>query len=84
MVYARGMRYEVVLIHSDEGYSVSAPELRGCYSQGASEAEARQNIKDAIREYLLAMADLEGKLIDPEFGVSVYEIQGSRRSHKSA
>ena len=46
------MRYRIALHHSDEGYSVSVPGLPGCWSQGATEAEAIENIKDAIRAYL--------------------------------
>ncbi len=46
------MRYRIAIHQSDEGYSVSVPGLPGCWSQGASEAEALENIKHAIREYL--------------------------------
>ena len=46
------MKYKVALHESDEGYSVSVPGLPGCWSQGATEAEALANIQDAIREYL--------------------------------
>jgi predicted RNase H-like HicB family nuclease len=46
------MRYRIALHQSDEGYSVSVPGLPGCWSQGSSEREAVDNIKDAIREYL--------------------------------
>ena len=46
------MFYKVVLQKSDEGYSVSCPVLPGCWSQGETEFEALQNIKDAIEEYL--------------------------------
>ena len=46
------MKYKIALYRSDEGYSVSVPGLPGCWSQGATEAEALDNIKDAIREYL--------------------------------
>jgi predicted RNase H-like HicB family nuclease len=46
------MRYRIALHQSDEGYSVSVPGLPGCWSQGANEGEAIENIKDAIREYL--------------------------------
>ena len=34
------MKYKVVMERSDEGYSISVPGLPGCWSQGASEAEA--------------------------------------------
>lgn len=51
------MRYRIALHQSDEGFSVSVPGLPGCWSQGASEAEALENIKDAIREYLAVVTD---------------------------
>ena len=46
------MRYKVVLDQSDEGFSASVPGLPGCWSQGATESEALDNIRDAIREYM--------------------------------
>lgn len=52
------MRYKIVLHKSEEGYSVSCPGLPGCWSQGATETEALENIQDAIREYLAAVDDL--------------------------
>ena len=48
------MRYDVVLQKSNDGYAVSCPELPGCWSQGATKADALQNIRDAIAEYLAA------------------------------
>ncbi|MFM2125682.1 MAG: hypothetical protein RL328_2133, partial [Acidobacteriota bacterium] len=44
--------YTVSLKRDDEGFSVWVPGLPGCASQGATEAEALENIRDAIREYL--------------------------------
>jgi len=46
------MKYKVVLRRSDEGVSVSVPGLPGCWSQGANEAEALENIQAAVKEYL--------------------------------
>ena len=46
------MVYKVALIESEEGFAVSCPGLPGCWSQGATEEEALENIRDAIREYL--------------------------------
>ncbi|HTP94691.1 MAG TPA: type II toxin-antitoxin system HicB family antitoxin [Burkholderiales bacterium] len=46
------MKYRIALHRSEEGVSVSVPGLPGCWSQGATEAEAIENIRDAIREYL--------------------------------
>ena len=44
--------YRIAQHGSGEGFSVSVPGLLGCWSQGATEAEAIENIKDAIREYI--------------------------------
>jgi predicted RNase H-like HicB family nuclease len=52
------MSYKVVLHESEEGFSVSCPGLPGCWSQGETEEEAMENIRDAIREYLLAVDEL--------------------------
>ena len=52
------MRYKVVLRKSEEGYRVSCPGLPGCWSQGASEAEALENIRSAIQEYLGVVEEL--------------------------
>ncbi len=61
------MRIKVMLYPSDEGFAVSAPSLPGCWSQGATEQEALENIADAIREYL----DAEVK---PDDGAEVREV----------
>ncbi|NIR43837.1 MAG: type II toxin-antitoxin system HicB family antitoxin [Gemmatimonadetes bacterium] len=52
------MKYKIVLKETEEGYSVSVPGLPGCWSQGATEDEALENIRDAIQEYLAARDDL--------------------------
>ena len=64
---------KIILIHSDEGYSVSVPSLPGCCSQGNTEDEAIDNIKVAVREYLEVKEDLGGK--DLEEGAEVREIE---------
>jgi predicted RNase H-like HicB family nuclease len=46
------MKYKIAIHKSDEGYSLSVPGLPGCWSQGATEPEALENIRDAILEYL--------------------------------
>ncbi len=51
------MKYKIVLNKTGEGYSVSCPGLPGCWSQGKTELEAIENIKDAIEEYLTAVYD---------------------------
>lgn len=49
------MFYKVVLRKSEEGYSVLCPALPGCWSQGETENEAIENIKDAIEDYLFVL-----------------------------
>lgn len=58
------MKYRIALHKSEEGYSVSVPGLPGCWSQGTTEQEALDNIRDAIQEYLAAVNDqLRGKTV---------------------
>ena len=52
------MKYKVNLRNTEEGYSVWAPGLPGCWSQGNSEDEALENIKDAIEAYLATVDEL--------------------------
>ncbi len=52
------MRYKVNLQKTDEGYSVWVPGLPGCWSQGLTESEALENIKDAIQSYLETVEEL--------------------------
>jgi len=65
------MKYKVALRRSEDGYSVSVPGLPGCWSQGTTEAEALENIGDAIREYLAVVAEQlkEGDVREVEVAV---------------
>ena len=67
--------YEVVLIREDDGgYSVSVPDVPGAYSDGDTEAEAMENIVDAIamleesREEVAVILQSHGS--DPEEAVT--------------
>ena len=52
------MKYKVNVQETSEGYAVSAPGLPGCWSQGKTEKEALENIKDAIQAYLETVEEL--------------------------
>ena len=52
------MKYKMVLVKTEEGFSVSVPGLPGCWSQGSTEEEALQNIQDAIQKYLAVRDEL--------------------------
>lgn len=51
------MKYRIALHKSEEGFSVSVPGLPGCWSQGATEQEAVESVREAIREYLSVVDD---------------------------
>ena len=71
--YNDGVKFRVVLEHDPiaKSWSAVCPELPGCTSAGATEAEARENIEDAIRLYL-APSDIDlphdAKLIEVMVG----------------
>jgi predicted RNase H-like HicB family nuclease len=52
------MKYKVNLQKTEEGYAVWVPGLPGCWSQGKTEEEALENIKDAIQGYLETVEDI--------------------------
>lgn len=54
------MKYKVNLKKTEEGYSIWVPGLPGCWSQGDTEAEALENIRDAIDSYLKTVDQLAG------------------------
>ena len=50
--------YVVSIKKTEEGYSVWVPGLPGCWSQGATEREALENIRGAIQDYRLVAREL--------------------------
>jgi predicted RNase H-like HicB family nuclease len=60
------MKFKVRIGRDEDGwYVVTVPALPGCISQGKTEAEARKNIKEAIKLHLSCLAE-EGIPIRPE------------------
>jgi len=58
------MEYKVMLEKTEDGSAVWCPGLPGCWSQGATEEEALENIKDAIKTYLETVEQLaKGKMV---------------------
>ena len=53
---AFGLTFDVVITNSGYGYSVSCPALLGCHTQGLTEAEALDNVREAITGWLKAEA----------------------------
>ena len=52
------MKYKILLNKTEEGFNVSVYGLPGCLSQGSTEEEALENIKDAIETYLATVEEL--------------------------
>ena len=47
------MKLKIVLEKGEDGFFVAhCPSLKGCWSQGKTEADAIENIKEAINLYL--------------------------------
>ena len=52
------MSYQVQLKQCEKGYAIWGPSIPGCWSQGETEAEAIENIKEAIQDYLETIEEL--------------------------
>ena len=53
--------FTIVIERDEDGrYVAVCPALQGCYTEGESEEEARQLIKDAIRLHLEARPQTSG------------------------
>ena len=63
------LRYQIVLHKSDEGYAVNCPALPGCWSQGETEPEAVQNIRDGIEDYLAAVNEAGAEACSGKYGL---------------
>lgn len=72
------MKYRVKLERTDEGYAVWCPGLPGCWSQGTTEEEALENIKDAIQTYLATVEELTKDKITRLVEVPVQPCQDSQ------
>jgi len=53
-----------VIHRSKYGYDIHVPALPGCHSQGETQKEALENIKDAILTYLeMEKEELKGAMV---------------------
>jgi predicted RNase H-like HicB family nuclease len=69
------MKYTIIIEKGHEsGYIAYAPALRGCISQGATQKEALQNIKEAMEAYIEALIE-DGLPVPTEVGKDVVELE---------
>lgn len=52
------MKFVITIVRDEDGmYVAECPSIPGCVSQGRTEQEAEQNVRDAIRECLAVRAE---------------------------
>ena len=68
------MKFRVVLQQDEDGvFVVEVPSLPGCVSQGASRAQALDNIREAIEGYLESLKQ-HGEPIPPPIDEEVVDV----------
>lgn len=66
------MKYKAIIHEAEEGgYWAEVPSLPGCFSQGETQSEVKDNIKEAIEVYLESQGEDFGKLKKTDKVVSV-------------
>lgn len=61
----------ITLTQDSEGFFAECIELPGCFSEGRTEEEALENIKEAIQVHLECMAKYN---IEPRIGKQVFKV----------
>jgi len=68
------MKYRVLIEPDEDGvYVAEVPALPGCISQGATRAEAVENIKEAIAAYVESL-DAHSEPVPPPISEEVVEV----------
>lgn len=58
------MKFDVILHKEDNGYWAEVPALKGCYTQGDTIDEIKDNIKEAITSWLsVDLSDTKEEII---------------------
>lgn len=58
------MKFDVILHKEDNGYWAEVPVLKGCYTQGDTIDEIKDNIKEAIMAWLsVDLSDTKEEII---------------------
>mgnify|MGYP004644682185 FL=1 len=58
------MKFDVILHKENDGYWAEVPALKGCYTQGDTIEEIKDNIKEAITAWLsVDLSDTKDEII---------------------
>lgn len=58
------MKFDVILHKEDNGYWAEVPALKGCYTQGDTIDEIKDNIKEAVMAWLsVDLSDTKEEII---------------------
>ena len=69
------LKYDVIFEEQpDRGYTVTAPSLPGCISEGDTFEEAKKNITEAITAYLGSLAKDGDKIPERDSGIFVGQV----------
>ena len=70
------MKFRVIIESDEDGVFVARrPSLPGCVSQGASRAEAKANIQEAIEAFVESL-QTHGEPIPPSIDEEIVEVRG--------
>lgn len=78
------MYYQIRLVSSEEGWTVSCPSLPGCHPQGTTWEESVENIKTAILEWLQVEAQEAGAVRIEEIPLRFDLCKASRHQPRHA
>ncbi len=58
------MKFDVILHKENNGYWAEVPALKGCYTQGETIEEIKNNVKEAITAWLsVDLSDTDDEII---------------------
>lgn len=58
------MKFDVILHKENNGYWAEVPALKGCYTQGETIEEIKNNVKEAITAWLsIDLSDTDDEII---------------------
>ena len=75
------MRYAVVIEKATGNFSAYVPDLPGCVATGATPAEARHLIREAIEVHLSSLVDDGAAIPEPSSRVEYVEVGEPEEPH---